>query len=98
MAQIGQEVYVKDLKLDRSKIKINSDENEVIVKVEPLVSEEVQKEIAAEEAKKAEEAAAAAAEKKQPRRKQDEKKTGEQKGNVSKTNITASPKDTSKAK
>lgn len=60
LKEIGQEIYVKNLQVDRSKLQINTGENEVIVKLEPLVSEEVQKEIAEEEAKKAQEAAAAA--------------------------------------
>ncbi len=61
LTQIGQEILVKDLKIDPSKITITAGPEEVVLKLESLISEEMQKELAEEEAKKAEVAAAAEA-------------------------------------
>jgi large subunit ribosomal protein L25 len=41
LAQVDQAIYVKDLKYDKSKLEVVTDENEIIVKVEPPQKEEV---------------------------------------------------------
>jgi large subunit ribosomal protein L25 len=41
LSEVDQAVYVKDLKIDRSKIDVKSDPEEIIVKVEPPQKEEV---------------------------------------------------------
>jgi large subunit ribosomal protein L25 len=41
LADVDQAIYVKDLKVDRSKVDVLTDENEIVVKVEPPQKEEV---------------------------------------------------------
>jgi large subunit ribosomal protein L25 len=41
LAEVDQVVLVKDLKVDRSKVTVMTDENEIVVKVEPPQKEEV---------------------------------------------------------
>jgi large subunit ribosomal protein L25 len=41
LVEVDQAIFVKDLKVDRSKVGIKTDENEMVVKVEPPQKEEV---------------------------------------------------------
>lgn len=41
LAEVDQAILVKDLKVDRSKVSVMTDENEIVVKVEPPQKEEV---------------------------------------------------------
>lgn len=41
LSEVDQAIYVKDLKVDRSKVEIKNDEDEIVVKVEPPQKEEV---------------------------------------------------------
>lgn len=41
LAEVDQAVYVKDLKIDRSKVEVKNDPEEIVVKVEPPQKEEV---------------------------------------------------------
>lgn len=59
LSKIDQQLLVKDLKVDTTKVKIKSSPEEIIVKIGPLITKEMEEQIAAEKA--AAEAAAAAA-------------------------------------
>ena len=41
LSEVDQAIYVKDLKVDRSKVEIKNDADEIVVKVEPPQKEEV---------------------------------------------------------
>lgn len=60
LTAIDQELKVKDLKIDKTKIEIKSDPNLTLVKIGPLITEEMKKEMEEEKAKAKAEAAAAA--------------------------------------
>lgn len=60
LKEVNQELKVKDLKIDKSKVEIKSDPDQTLVRIGPLVTEEMKKEAAAEEAAKATAAAQAA--------------------------------------
>lgn len=81
LAEVGDEILVKDLTIDKSKIELKVDENQVVVKIEPLAKEEVvapppAEEVEAEavEGAKGEEKPEEKAEEVAPKEKQEEKK------------------------
>jgi len=41
LANVGDEILVKSIKIDKSKVELKIDENQVVVKIEPLAKEEV---------------------------------------------------------
>ncbi len=41
LSEVDQAVYIKDLKIDRSKVEVKNDPEEIVVKVEPPQKEEV---------------------------------------------------------
>lgn len=41
LSEVDQAIYVKDIKIDRSKVEIKNDQEEIVVKVEPPQKEEV---------------------------------------------------------
>ncbi len=64
LAEIGDEIKIKDLKVDRSKIEVHSDEELVVAQIGELVTKEMEAleaEVEAEQAEAAAEAAAAEA-------------------------------------
>ena len=58
LTEIGEEIKIKDLQVDRAKVTILSEDEEIVCKVEELLTEEMKKQIEEEE----KQAAAAAAE------------------------------------
>lgn len=53
LSEVDQQLLVKDLKVDKSKVTILTKEDEIVVKIGPLLTKEQEEEIKAEEAKKA---------------------------------------------
>ncbi|MCL5675994.1 MAG: 50S ribosomal protein L25 [Patescibacteria group bacterium] len=57
LSEVDQEILVKDLAVDKSKIEVLTKDSEIVFKIGPLITREQEEEIKAQEAKKAAEAA-----------------------------------------